>query len=221
MSKKENIITEVDSKLYEQLCAVVKNETFKSISFSPWHKGCDIELDATCDWPELQYELEKWYYDQMGEIEEHTSADVVPKYDGKNLIFEFSGSWNRGLYGDPNDGWDEQEFQEFVHSILPPPLNEVAIHDDIWISLELGYLSDQDNSISDFSISIDGVDRSIIADLVTQNIKEEIREYVITWCMINHTNKNDVFVISIDNNSISHVSSICSSKNFLIVPKKS
>lgn len=218
--EKQPTVTEIDSEVYRRLCDVVKDGTFESISFSPWHKGCDTELHATCHWPELEGELETWYYEHAGDLEEHTNAEIVPHYDGENLIFEFSGSWDRGLHGDSNDGWDEMEFQEFVHSLLPSTMEENVTPDDIWISLELEYLSAQDSSISDFSISIDGDESGELTDSVNQIIKEEIREYVISWCMVNHTSENDVFNISIDNNSISYVCSICPSEEFLLKPKE-
>lgn len=215
--KKQPTVSEIDPKVYERLCDVVEAGTFRSISFSTWHKGCDTELNATCEWPELQGELENWYYNQP--TEPHTYATIVPRYDGKHLILEFSGFSDDSLFGDSNEGWDEMEFQEFVHSLLPSPLDENSTPDDIWISLELEYLSAQDSLISDFSISIDGDESSELTDSVTQMIKEEVREYVISWCTVNHTSEDDAFNISINYNSIASLSTICPSEEFLLVPK--
>jgi hypothetical protein len=98
-------------------------------------------------------------------------------------------------------------------------LDENSTPDDIWVSLELEYLPAQDSSISDFSISIDGDESSELTDSATQIIKEEIREYVISWCTVNHTSEDDAFNISINNNSIASLCTICPSEEFLLVPK--
>jgi hypothetical protein len=222
--KKQPTITEIDPEVYKRLCEVVEAGTFLSINFSPWHKGCDVELDATCQWPELEGELETWYYDRRGDcdIDMHTMATINPSYDGETLSFHLDAIWDRSLdqMSEVDQGWDEMEFQEFVHSLLPSTMEENVTPDDIWISLELEYLSAQDSSISDFSISIDGDESGELTDSVNQIIKEEIREYVISWCMANHTSENDVFNISINYNSISYVCSICPSEEFLLIPKE-
>jgi hypothetical protein len=84
--EQKNSSWEIDLDFYKKLREVVQAGTFKSISFSPWHKGCDTELDATCDWPELKDLMETWYYEIQGEIEIHTHALVTPEFTEDKLI---------------------------------------------------------------------------------------------------------------------------------------
>ena len=78
---------QVDANFYKRLCEVVKDGTFVSIDFSPWHKGCDTCLDASCDWPGLQDEMEEWYYENIGEFDVHTTLDLKPEFTDNQLIF--------------------------------------------------------------------------------------------------------------------------------------
>ncbi len=216
--RKEQIVSEINREFYERLCEVVEAGTFQSISFSPWHKGCDVELDATCQWPELESELESWYYDQMVDFVEHTFAMLVPRHDGENLIFEFSGDWDRGRYGESSEGWDDMEFQEFVHTLLPSTVGEHVSFEDLWISLELEYESPRESSISGFSISLEGDENEELTAAINPSNQKAIGDYVIAWCMANH-GPEDSFSVSIENNEVARVVSSCPSEEFLLVPE--
>ena len=217
--EKQPTVTKIDLEFYRRLCEVVEAGTFHSINFSVWHKGCDTKLYATCQWPELEGELENWYYEHMGDMETHTDAMIIPNFDDGNLIFEFSGSWDSSRYGEANEGWDEGEFQEFVHSLLPSALRKKADPENLWISLELEYESPQQSSINDFSLSLDGEDEDKFTAAITAKKQKMIRDYVIAWCFDNHS-PDDSFNISIVDNAISSLVTSCGSEEFLLIPNK-
>ena len=217
--KKQPTVTKIDTEVYKRLCEVVEAGTFQSISFSPWHKGCDTELDATCQWPELEGELENWYYDNMGDMEPHTYAMIIPIYCRETLSFKFVGDYDRGRDQEADICWDEGEFQEFVHSLLPSALRKNTNPENLWISLELEYESPQQSSISDFSISLEGEDEDKFTTSITPKKQNVIRDYVIAWCFKNH-GPEDSFGIRIESNAISSVVTSCVSEEFLLIPKK-
>ena len=216
--EKQPTVTKIDPEVYRRLCEVVEAGTFQSVSFMPWHKGCDTELDTTCQWPELQDELENWYYDHMGDMESHTFAMIVPRYDGENLIFEFSGHWDRGRDGEAGICWDGAWFQEFVHNLLPSALRAQASPEELWISLEFEYESPGESSISGFSISLEGDEREDLMAAITPRNQKAIRDYIIAWCMENHS-PEDGFSVSIETNEVASMVSSCPSEEFLLVPE--
>jgi hypothetical protein len=218
--EKQPTVTEIDSEVYKRLCDVVKDETFQSISFRPWHKGCDTEFDTTSQWPDLQDVLENWYYDHMGDMDSHTFAEIVPHYDGENLIFVFSGYWDRGQDYDAAKNWDEEHFQKIVYDLLPAALKKKTCPESLWISLELDYASIKEILISGFSISLEGEDENELTTSITPRNQKVIRDYVTSWCFENHGPEHS-FSISIENNAVSSVVTSCATEEYLLVPKKS
>ena len=220
--QKQPTTTEIDPEVYKRLCEVVKAGTFRSINFSPWHKGCDVELDATCQWPELEGELETWYYDRRGDcdIDMHTMATINPSYDGETLSFHLDAIWDRSLdqMSEVAQGWDEIEFQGFVHSLLPSTMEEDVTPEELWISLELEYESPSESSISGFSISVDGDENEDLTAAITPENQKLICDHVVAWCIENHSSE-DNFSVGIENNEVASVISSYPSEEFLLVPK--
>jgi hypothetical protein len=217
--EKQPTATEIDSEVYRRLCDVVKDGTFESISFSPWHKGCDTELHATCHWSELESELESWYYDQISYMDWHTHAEIVPYYDGENLIFDFSGYWDRGRDDDPAVNWNEDHFQKIVYDLLPAALKKKTCPESLWVSLKLDYVSIKEILTSGFSISLEGKDENELTTSITPRNQKVIRDYVTSWCFENHCPEHS-FSVSIENNEVSSVVTACANEEYLLVPKK-
>jgi hypothetical protein len=219
--EKKPIVTEVDPDFYKRLCKVVKADTFKSIEFSPWHKGCDVELDATCKWPQLKDLLEEWYYDRLSstDLEEHTTATVTPYYDGEELTFSVIASMDYGRDSDISEGWETADFQEFVYNLLPKELKKETDVENVWVSLDVDYERPDKASITNLSISIDGKKKKDFAGDITPENQILIRDHVISWCLENIGVAGEFSV------TISHleVETVCSSfsEEFLVVPSKS
>ena len=222
-------VTEVDPEVYKKLCEVVEAGTFQSVSFSPWHKGCDTELDATCEWDELQDEMKSWYYDNQEDFGMHTRAVVYPYYYDKELIFKVSAHWDRGMdqVSELSDGWDDVAFQDFVYDLLPSKIKEQTSSEELWISVDVDYERPDQLSISALSISESGDEEKALAATITPENEKLIADYVIEWCQENH-GPEDNFSITIENNEVGGVESTCfsggesscSSEEFLVVPKK-
>jgi hypothetical protein len=227
--QKQPNITEIDPEVYKKLCEVVEAGTFRSVSFSPWHKGCDTELNATCDWDDLQDEMESWYYDNQEDFGTHTYATVVPYYNDKKLIFDVSAYWDRGMdqVSELGEGWDDVAFQDFVYNLLPSKMKKQTSSEDLWISVDVDYESPDQLSISAFSISESGDEEKDLAATITPKNEKLIAEYILNWCQENH-GPEDNFSITIENNEVGGVESTSSSggesssssEEFLIVPKK-
>jgi hypothetical protein len=220
--EKKLTVTEVDPDFYKRLCKVVKAGTFSSITFSPWHKGCDIELDATCRWPELKDLLEEWYYDRRGDsdVMMHTYARVTASYDGEKLIFELDTDWDRSMdqMSEVGEGWDMEDFQTLVINLLPPKFRKQTTPEDLWISLEVDFDSPDKTSVSGFSVSIAGDENKAILEAITPELQKKIGDYVMHWCQGTHGPENN-FTVSIENSEVNEVGS-SSSEEFLVVPSK-
>jgi hypothetical protein len=210
---------EVDLEFYKKLREVVQAGTFKSISFSPWHKGCDTELDATSDWPELKDLMETWYYEIQGEIEIHTYALVTPEFKEDKLILDVFTAWNHcaDCLSDIRRDWDEEEFQGLVFDLLPKRLQDQTHALDLLISIEIEHDESSKSSITDFSISLlDGkVDEDLAASLSPDGLRE-IKEHVVEWCLGYFCPEGD-FNAVLEENQISRFSTYASEK-FLLIP---
>jgi hypothetical protein len=216
--EKKPIVTEVDPDFYNRLCKVVKAGTFKSIEFSPWHKGCDIEFDATCRWPELKDLLEEWYYDRLSssDLDEHTSATFTPYYDGEELTFSVDAYMDYGRDSDISEGWETADFQEFVYNLLPEELKKETDVEDVWVSLDVDYESPDKASITNLSISIDGKKKKDFAGDITPENQILIRDHVISWCLENIGVAGE-FSVAISQLEVETVFSSFS-EEFLLVP---
>jgi hypothetical protein len=216
--EKKPIVTEVDPDFYKRLCKIVKADTFNSIEFSPWHKGCDIELDATCKWPELKDLLEEWYYDRLSntDLDEHTTATVRPYYDGEELTFNVYAYMDYSRDYDVSQGWDAADFQEFVFNMLPDKIKKETVVDDLWVSLDVDYDSPDKSSITNLSISVGGKKKKELSGDITQENLIAIKDHVINWCLenIEVTGEFDVTISDLE------VQTVCSSfrEEFLLVP---
>jgi hypothetical protein len=219
--EKKPTVSQIDPEFYKRLCKVVKAGTFKSIEFSPWHKGCDIELDATCKWPELKDLLEEWYYDRLSDtdLDEHTTATVTPDYDGKDLIFSVYAYMDYSRDSDISEGWESSDFQEFVYNLLPEKIRKDTDVEDLWVSLDVDYESSEKSTITNLSISIDGKKKKELAGDITPENQILIKDHVISWCLEN-IGVSGEFSVTIGQ---LEVESVCSSfcEEFLLIPSKS
>ncbi len=154
--------TQVDANVYNRLCEVVKDGTFVSIDFSPWHKGCDTCLDATCDWPELQDEMEEWYYENISEFDVHTTLYLTPEITNDQLLFKIYTVWDRNFdqFSDLSKEWDEELFQDFVFDLLPKAIKEKAPSENLWVSVDLEY-EPKKLSVKQFSVTDSGKSANI------------------------------------------------------------
>jgi hypothetical protein len=212
---------QVNADFYKRLCEVVHDGTFVSIDFTPWHKGCDTCLDATCDWPELQDEMEEWYYENAGEFEIHTTLNLIPKFTDNQLIFNIYTEWNRSYdqFTELSKEWYEESIQDFVFDLLPQAIKEQIPPEDLWISFNLEYEEPGEVSVTQFSISAMGKERKDLAAALSPENLEAIGKYVLEWCQKNH-GPQDNFSISIENNEVRSVVSVGESVSILVVPKK-
>jgi hypothetical protein len=217
-------VTEADPEAYKRLCKVVKAGTFTGITFSPWHKGCDFDLDATCRWPELKDVLETWYFDRREncDVLMHTRARITPSFDGEELIFEMDADWDRSMdqMSEVGENWDVEEFQKFVFGLLPPKLSKQTTPEDLWISVEVDYDGDRKKtSLSGLSISVAGDENDAMLAAITPLHQKKIGDYVMKWCQGTHGPENN-FTVSIENSEVNEVGS-STSEEFLVVPSKS
>ncbi len=212
---------QVNADFYKRLCEVVKEGTFVSIDFSPWHKGCDICLDSSCDWPELQGEMEQWYYENAGEFDIHTNLYLTPEFTNDQLIFKIATVWNRSYdqFTELSKEWYEELVQDFVFNLLPQAIKEQTPPEDLWISFNLEYEAPGEVSVTQFSISDMGKERKdLVAALSPKNL-QAVGKYVLEWCQKNH-GPQDNFSISIENNEVRGVVSAGESVSILVVPKQ-
>ena len=212
---------QVDANFYKRLCEVVKDGTFVSIDFSPWHKGCDTCLDASCDWPGLQDEMEEWYYENIGEFDVHTTLDLKPEFIDNQLIFNINTVWNRSYdqFTELGKEWHEELFQDFVLDLLPQKIKGHTLPEDFWISLDLEYKEPDEQSVKQFSISDSGKERKDLTAALSPENLHAVGNYVLEWCQKNH-GPQDNFSISIENNEIGSVVSSGECVSLLVVPKK-
>jgi len=217
--ERKNICWKIDLEFYKKLREVVQAGAFKSISFIPWHKGCDTNLDATCDWPELKDLMETWYYEIQGEIEIHTYVLVTPEFTEEKLILDVITEWDHcaDCMSEVGDDWDEEKFQELVFNLLPKRLQDQTHALDLLIWIEIEYDESAKSSITEFSISLlDGkVDEDLAASLSSDGLRE-IREHVVEWCLGYFCPIGD-FSAVLEANQISTFSTYASEK-FLMIP---
>lgn len=211
----------VDCGFYERLCVVVREGKFKDISFSPWHKGCDTELDATCDWPDLKDLMEDWYYKMQGDIEPHTHAIVSPEFSEGNLIFGVFTQWDHCADGLSNDdkAWDEEGFQRMVHDHLPKKFRDKTDAADLLVSLEITYDEPGKCYMSNFSVSSMDcrLDENLSAS-ISPDAQQVIKNNVVEWCL-RYFNPDGDFSASVMENGLSSFNTYASEK-FLITPAK-
>jgi hypothetical protein len=220
--EKQPIDTEVDPDFYKRLCKVVKAGTFRSINFSLWHKGCDIEIDATCRWPDLKSKLDEWYFSVMDSLDLHTEAEVRPDYTDGQLTFRVSTIYDgtRDGMSEVQDAWQEAELQQLVYGCLPKKLRDKTEPEDLSISLEASYDNLGKSEMSGFSISLrDGESTADFTAGISKKSLEAIKKYVIGFCTDQDSTAEDVS-ISIEDSQVDLFSSyIFGEEKFLLVPK--
>ena len=218
-SERENRSSEIDSEFYKKLCEVVGAGTFDSISFSPWHKGCDTDLNATCDWPELENLMEDWYYEIQGDIEMHNYAIVTPELTEDGLVFEVFTQWNHCADDAENiqKAWDEDKFQEFVFGLLPKRLQNQVQALYLTVSLEIEYENPKSSSMSNFSIWLgEGEVDEDLAKSISPDGLQALKEYINKWCL-DYFVHDGSFSASLEDNQISSFTT-CASEAFLMIP---
>jgi len=213
--------TQVDAEFYKRLCEVVKAGQFIGIHFSPWHKGCDTELDATCDWPTLQDDMEAWYYDNIGDFETHTTLFLYPAFKDSNLFFEIDTQWNRSFdqFSELSKDWCEEEIQEMVYVSLPDSTQRQTTSDDILLSLSLEYQEPDKLVDSEFCITQFGNKMKRLTALIKSQKRKQLARHILDWCQKTHGPQNN-FSITVENNEISCVVSSGPSEKYLVIPKK-
>jgi len=218
-SERQNRSSEIDSEFYKKLCEVVGAGTFDSISFSPWHKGCDTDLNATCDWPDLESLMEEWFYEIRGDIEMHTDAIVTPELTEDGLVFDVFTQWNQ-CADDPESirkAWDEEKFQGFVFGLLPKRLQDQVQALDLFIFLEAEYEDSETSSVRDLSIGlIEGQVDEDLAKSISPEGMNALRAYIVNWCS-EYFAPGDSFSVSLEDNQISSFIT-CASEKFLMIP---
>ena len=218
-TERKSRIWDIDLEFYKKLREVVQAGTFKSINFSPWHKGCDIDLDASCDWPELKGLMETWYYEIIGEIEIHTYAIVTPEFSGGKLTFDVFTAWNHcaDYPSDIKQAWDEEEFQLLIFDLLPKRLQDQTHMLDLMISLEIECETLENATMSNFAIFLmDGEVDEDLAEAITPESQKVIRNYVAQWCL-DFFNPDGDFSVAIEENRISSFTTY-SLETFLMIP---
>jgi hypothetical protein len=220
--EKKPIVTEVDPDFYKRLCKVVKAGTFRSINFSLWHKGCDIEIDATCRWPDLKSKLDEWYFSVMDSLDLHTEADISPEYSDGKLIFVVSTTYDsfRDGCSEVTKAWDVGEFNRLVYECLPKKLRDKTEPEDLSISLEASYDDLGKSQMSGFSISlIDGESTADFSTSISKKGLEVIKKYVIGFCTQQDSSAEDV-TISIECSQIETMLFYTfGEETFLLIPK--
>jgi hypothetical protein len=220
--EKQPIVTEVDPDFYKRLCKVVKAGTFRSINFSLWHKGCDIEIDATCRWPDLKSKLDEWYFSVMDTLDLHTEADISPEYSDGKLIFVVSTTYDsfRDGCSEVTKAWDVGEFNRLVYECLPKKLRDKTEPEDLSISLEASYDDLGKSQMSGFSISlIDGESTADFSTSISKKGLEVIKKYVIGFCTQQDSSAEDV-TISIECSQIETMLFYTfGEETFLLIPK--
>ena len=212
---------QVEANFYKRLCEVVNDAEFVSIDFSPWHKGCDTCLDASCDWPELQDEMEEWYYENIGEFDVHTTLYLTPEITNDKLIFKIDTVWDRNFdqFSDLSKEWDQELFQDFVFDLLPKAIKEKAPSENLWVSVDLEYEEPKKLSLKQFSVTDSGKKRKYLVGALSNLNIETIADYVLEWCQKNH-GPQDNFSISIENNEVRSVVSVGEIVSILVVPRE-
>jgi hypothetical protein len=220
--EKKPIVTEVDPDFYKRLCKVVKAGTFRSINFSLWHKGCDIEIDATCRWPDLKSKLDEWYFSVMDTLDLHTEADISPEYSDGKLIFVVSTTYDsfRDGCSEVTKAWDVGEFNRLVYECLPKKLRDQSEPQDLDVYLEVHYDSYGESELSNFSISlIDGESTADFSTSISKKGLEVIKKYVIGFCTQQDSSAEDV-TISIECSQIETMLFYTfGEETFLLIPK--
>jgi hypothetical protein len=217
--KRKNSSWAIDLEFYKKLREVVKAGTFKSISFSPWHKGCDTDLEATCEWPELKGLMETWYYEIIGEIEIHNYANVTAEFSGDKLTFDvFTALDHCADYPlDIKQAWDEEEFQGLIFDLLPKRLQEQTHSLDLMISLEIEYENSEKSTMSNFEIWLmDGEVDGDLAGSITPDGLRVIKEYIAEWCLGYFSPDSDFSVVMVENRISSF--STYALETFLMIP---
>ena len=193
--KKKPIVTEVDPDFYKRLCKVVKAGTFRSINFSLWHKGCDIEIDATCRWPELKGALDEWYFSVMDSLDLHTEASISPEYSDGKLTFVVSTIYDsfRDGCSEVTKAWDVDEFNRLVYECLPQMLRDQTEPQDLDVFLEVHYDDFGESEISNFSISLaEGESTADFTAGISKEGLEAIKKYVIGFGTKQDSSAEDV-----------------------------
>ena len=220
--EKQPIVSEVDPDFYKRLCKVVKAGTFRSISFSLWHKGCDIEIDASCRWPDLKSKLDEWYFSVMDSLDMHTEADISPEYSDGKLIFVVSTTNDsfRDGYSEVTKAWDVGEFNRLVYECLPKKLRDQSEPQDLDVYLEVHYDSYGESELSNFSISlIEGKSTADFSTSISKKGLEVIKKYVIGFCTQQDSSAEDV-TISIECSQIETMLFYTfGEETFLLIPK--
>ena len=195
--EKQPIVSEVAPDFYKRLCKVVKAGTFRSINFSLWHKGCDIEIDASCRWPDLKSKLDEWYFSVMDSLDMHTEADISPEYSDGKLIFVVSTTYDsfRDGRSEVTKAWDVGEFNRLVYECLPKKLRDQSEPQDLDVYLEVHYDSYGESELSNFSISlIEGKSTADFSTSISKKGLEVIKKYVIGFCTQQDSSAEDVTI---------------------------
>jgi hypothetical protein len=220
--EKQPIVSEVDPDFYKRLCKVVKAGTFRSINFSLWHKGCDIEIDASCRWPDLKSKLDEWYFSMMDSLDLHTEAEIRPDYTDGQLTLIVSTIYDsfRDGCSEVTKAWDVGEFNRLVYDCLPKKLRDKTEPEDLSISLEASYDDLGKSQMSGFSISlIDGERNADFSTSISKKGLEVIKKYVIGFCTQQDSSAEDV-TISIECSQIETMLFYTfGEETFLLIPK--
>lgn len=220
--EKQPIVSEVDPDFYKRLCKVVKAGTFRSINFSLWHKGCDIEIDASCRWPDLKSKMDEWYFSVMDSLDLHTEAEIRADYTDGQLTFRVSTIYDsfRDGCSEVTKAWDVGEFNRLVYDCLPKRLRDQSEPQDLDVYLEVHYDSYGESELSNFSISlIDGESTADFTAGISKKGLEVIKKYVIGFCTQQDSSAEDV-TISIECSQIETMLFYTfGEETFLLIPK--
>jgi hypothetical protein len=200
---------------------VVNAGTFKRIDLSPYHKGCDTSIDASCNWLELEDLMVEWFYDSLQLIDNinFTSLLISPGIKGKQLIFDLTLMYASMSADDWIQGWNEKGFQKLVYKQLPKYYQDLTAAEELSINLSLNK-SGGNASISEFTISLlSGNTKTDFTSLVLEQGRQLIRDYIMSWFAVNCDMEGDV-TITIEESDVPEYS-VAWSQEIQIVPKLS
>lgn len=191
----------------------VKDGTFRSVSLTPWHKGCDTEVSGEGDLKAVGDAFESLYYDELGgELcgYPHTSLNISATIEPEGLVIECY------LHNDETcDEWDPSELNEIVHGLLPEKIRKTVAASDLLVDAEVSTSEGKGTLDNLYVCDLGAEGLKDLASQIKKAGREKIADYLASW-IEEHIHPPEGFSCKLEEEKLKVLT--CESVDFLTVP---
>lgn len=156
---------EINKPLYDLFKRLTSNWKSLTLTFSPWHKGLDIDINAEAKVTKAQREkLEElageWFYDFEDGAVQYTTLELY--FTNEDGELSALASYSNNLLDNGEIEWDRDRLMETVAKSTGTDPKEIADHDSGWsISFSIGKTGAKDAKVANFQLLDNGTGKRV------------------------------------------------------------